>query len=319
MKLLYFNDFRLGVVSGDNVVDVTDLLSDIPHRDCKDLMQGLIVQFDAYRARLEEAAGSGAGVPLSTVTIRPPLTRPSTIDCMAVNYMEDGTRSEPAPINGFHKAPSGIIGEGETMVLTDIPATVFEGEAELAAIISKRAENVSAADAMGYIFGYSCFIDGSARGLPSAGNVFFQVKSRATFSPLGPWIVTADEIPAPQNLQVTLTNSGTVMQNFNTDDMAHKIPRIVEWLSSIHPLEPGDIIATGTNHRGLHPFMDGDVIELEIEKVGKLTVNVRDDLKRKWNRITRLEHAESGGEGPHTVQVSGKYACEPGDSRWAWR
>ena len=308
MRLLYFNDFRLGVASGDNVVDVTDLVGDIPHLDREDLMKGLIMRFDAYRDRLEEAAASGGGVPLSGVTIRPPLTRPSTIDCMAVNYMEDGTRSEPAPINGFHKAPSCIIGEGETMVLGDIPATVFEGEAELAAIVSKRAENVSAAEAMDYVFGYSCFIDGSARGLPPPGNVFFQVKSRATFAPLGPWIVTADEIPDPHNLQVTLTNSGTVMQKFNTDDMAHKIPRIIEWLSSIHPLEPGDIIATGTNHRGLHPFMDGDVIELEIEKVGKLTVNVRDDLKRKWDRITRLEHTESGGEGPHTAQVAGKYA-----------
>jgi len=308
MKLCYFNDFRLGVVTGDTVHDVTELVHDIPHIDREDLMKGLIQRFDSYRDRLEAAAGSGGGTALSGVRLRPPLTRPSTIDCMAVNYMEDGTRSEPAPINAFHKAPSGIIGDGETMVLTDIPATVFEGEAELAAIISKRAENVSQADAMDYIFGYTNFIDGSARGLPPPGNVFFQVKSRATFAPLGPWIVTADEIPDPQKLQVKLTNSGKVMQNFNTDDMAHKIPRIIEWLSSIHPLEAGDIVATGTNHRGLHPFMDGDLIELEIERIGKLTVKVRDDLKRKWKRITRLEHAESGKEGPHTTQVSGKYA-----------
>jgi hypothetical protein len=98
------------------------------------------------------------------------------------------------------------------------------------------------------------------------------------------------------------------MQNFNTDDMAHKIPRCIEWISSIHALEPGDIVATGTNHRGLNPFMDGDKIELSIESIGTLKINVRDDLKRTWARITRLKHKESGAQGVHTPQVGGKYA-----------
>ena len=121
---------------------------------------------------------------------------------------------------------------------------------------------------MDYIFGYTNFIDGSARGLPAGG--FFQMKSRDTFAPIGPYIVTADEIADPQKLQIRLWNNGTLMQNFNTDDMAHKIPRCIEWLTSIHTLEPGDILATGTNHRGLNPFMDGDKIELEIEGLGRL-------------------------------------------------
>jgi 2-keto-4-pentenoate hydratase/2-oxohepta-3-ene-1,7-dioic acid hydratase in catechol pathway len=308
MRLCYFNEFQIGIIIDDHVVDVTDHLTDLPHRDRQDLMPALIAQFADYRTRLEAACRSGDGIALSKVTLRPPLTRPATVDCMAVNYMEDGTRTEPAPINGFHKASSSIIGEGETMVLDDIPAEVFEGEAELAVIISKRADHISKAEAMNYVFGYTCFIDGSARGLPPTGNTFFQVKSRATFAPLGPWIVTADEIPDPHNLHIKLTNSGKIMQDFNTNDMAHKIPRIIEWLSEIHPLEAGDIVATGTNHRGLHPFMDGDLIELEIEKVGKLTINVHDDLKRTWNRVTRLQHAEKGGEGPYTKQVSGKHA-----------
>ena len=94
------------------------------------------------------------------------------------------------------------------MVLPDVPASMFEGEAELALVIGKRATRVQAADAMKYIFGYTCFIDGSARGLPPPGNVFFQMKSRDTFAPIGPWIVTADEIADPQNLNITLTNNG---------------------------------------------------------------------------------------------------------------
>jgi 2-keto-4-pentenoate hydratase/2-oxohepta-3-ene-1,7-dioic acid hydratase in catechol pathway len=242
------------------------------------------------------------------VRFRPPLPKPTTIVCMAVNYMEDGTLPEPAPINAFLKSPSAIIGDGDTMVLPDMAASIFEGEAELAVVIGKRASQVKAADAMGVVFGYTNFIDGSARGVVPPTNVFYQMKSRDTFAPIGPWIVTADEIPDPHKLQVKLSNNKTLMQNFNTDDMAHKIPRCIEWITSIHTLEPGDIVATGTNHRGLHSFMDGDQIELEIEKVGRLHVKVRDELKRTWARTTRLQHKEQGGQGVHTPQLSGKYA-----------
>jgi 2-keto-4-pentenoate hydratase/2-oxohepta-3-ene-1,7-dioic acid hydratase in catechol pathway len=247
-------------------------------------------------------------VPLSSVRIRPPLPKPGNIDCMAVNYMEDGTRKEPAPINAFHKSPNAVIGNGDTMVLPDAPASIFEGEAELALVIGKRATNVKAADAMSHIFGYTCFIDGSARNLPPAGNTFYQMKSRDTFAPIGPFIVTADEIPDPGHLQVKLWNGSKLMQNYNTDDMAHKIPRCIEWMSAIHTLEPGDILATGTNHRGLNAFQDGDKITIEIDKVGKLTFNVKDDLKRTWSRDTRLEHEQKKLEGAHTPQLTGKHA-----------
>ena len=177
MKLLYFDDFKLGVLKGDNtVVDVSAIVRDIPHTGPGDLMNGLIEHFAAYRGKLEAAAASGKGVALASVRIRPPLPKPANIDCMAVNYMEDGTRSAPAPINAFNKSASAIIGNGDTMVLPDVPAAIFEGEAEMAVIIGKRATNVSAANAMDYIFGYTNFVDGSARGLPPAGNVFFQMK-----------------------------------------------------------------------------------------------------------------------------------------------
>ena len=89
------------------------------------------------------------------------------------------------------------------------------------------------------------------------------------------------------------------MQKFNTNDMAHQIPRCIEWASSIHTLEPGDILATGTNHRGLNSFMDGDKIELTVEKVGTLKFNVKDEHKRTWARTTRLQHKERAGGPPH--------------------
>src|SRR6266480_7652024 len=143
MKLLYFDDYKLGVLNGNNVVDVSAVVKDIPHVGPGDLINGLIERFSSYRQKLEQAASQGQGIPLSSVRIRPPLPKPTTIDCMAVNYMEDGTRSAPAPINAFHKSPSAIIGNGDTMVLPDVPATIFEGEAEMAVIIGKRASNLS--------------------------------------------------------------------------------------------------------------------------------------------------------------------------------
>src|SRR5215475_4337486 len=184
MKLLFFEDFKLGVVKGDSVVDVSQVVRDVPHIGPHDLISGLIERFADYRGRLEQAVAAGKGAPLDKVRIRPPLPRPVNIDCMAVNYMEDGTRTEPAPINAFHKSPNAVIGSGDTMVLPDVPATIFEGEAEVAVVIGKRARDVKAADAMGCVFGYVNFIDGSARGLPPPGNVFYQMKSRDTFAPL---------------------------------------------------------------------------------------------------------------------------------------
>jgi 2-keto-4-pentenoate hydratase/2-oxohepta-3-ene-1,7-dioic acid hydratase in catechol pathway len=189
-----------------------------------------------------------------------------------------------------------------------VPALVFEGEAEMAVVIGKKCSHVSEAEAMDYVFGYMNFIDGSARGLPPPGNVFFQMKSRDTFAPIGPWLVTSDEIRDPQKLQIRLWSNGELMQNFNTDDIAHKIAKCIAWLSAIHTLLPGDIVATGTNHRGLNSFMDGDKIELTIEKVGTLKFNVKDELKRTWARTTRSQHKDKGGEGPHTPQLTGKHA-----------
>ena len=312
MKLVYFNDFHLGVLRANEVVDVSDTVREIPHTGPHDLISALIEHFEEYRERLSAKIHSAPGIALADVRLRPPLPSPRTIDCMAVNYMEDGTRSEPAPINAFHKSPGAIIGDGDTMILPDVPAKIFEGEAELGLVIGKRTSQVSAANAMGHVFGYVNFIDGSARALPPANNTFFQMKSRDTFAPIGPYLVTADEIPNPHVLQVRLSVNGVVKQNFNTSDMARKIPRCIEWLSAIHTLEAGDLVATGTNHQGLSAFQDGDTVILEIEPLGALRVRVQDPLKRTWSRDTRLEHREKGLSGKFTPQLTGKYATDSG-------
>lgn len=306
MKLLFFDDFKLGVLKADLVVDVSESVRNIPHTGPHNLISGLIERFADYKKPLEEAASRGRGIPVAQVRIRPPLPKPYNIVAMAVNYMEDGTRAEPAPINAFHKSPHAVIGDNDTMVLPDVPATIFEGEAEVALVIGKRASAVSTADAMSYVFGYLNFIDGSARGLLPPGNTFYQMKSRDTFCPMGPYLVTADEVPDPHHLPIRLWVNGVLKQNFNTSDMAHKIPRCIEWVTSIHALEPGDVLATGTNHRGLSGFQDGDLVELETEGLGRLHVRVRDDLKRTWARETRLDRQEKGQEGT-TPQLTGKH------------
>lgn len=275
MKLCYFNEWRLGVIKGDSVVDVTDAVKDIPHLDSRDLILGLIAKWDSYKAKVEKAAAEGKGQPLKDVRLRPPVPKPGNIVCMAVNYMEDGTLPEKPQINAFHKAATAVIGDGDTMVLPDAPASIFEGEAELALVIGKPATRVSQADAMKHIFGYTCFIDGSARGLPPPGNVFFQMKSRDTFAPIGPCIVTADEIADPEALTMIARVNGVEKVRTTSGNMQHSVARTIAYISQDETLHPGDLIAFGTvgdgcGYESLTFLADGDVVELEVEGIGVL-------------------------------------------------
>lgn len=282
MKLVLFNDYVPGVLKNGKVVDISEAVRDVPHASPQELMSGVIADYDRLRDRIEDVANRSPGLPLSRVKLRAPLPRPTHVVAMAVNYMEFGARKEPAPINAFLKASSSIIGNGDTIVLPDARASIFHHEAELGVVIGREASKVKALDAYSYIFGYVNFIDVSARGL-GAGS-FFWGKSWDTFGPMGPCIVTKDEVRDPQNLKVRLWVNGALRQDFPTSDMAHSIARCVEWASHVTTLEPGDVIATGTNHQGLGAIQDGDKIEMEIEGLERLTVHVRDALKREWPR-----------------------------------
>jgi 2-keto-4-pentenoate hydratase/2-oxohepta-3-ene-1,7-dioic acid hydratase in catechol pathway len=307
VKLAFFDEFRLGVVRDHVIFDVSAVTAEISRVHPQDVLHAVIEDWDQWAPRLQAAADRGTGMPLESAAIRPPVPRPVNIDCMAVNYLEGGPPEALPPISAFHKTPSSIIGPGDTMVLPDVPGTIFEGEAELALVMGKRGKDVPLADAMDYVFGYTNLIDGSARGLPSGRNVFYEMKSRDTFCPIGPFLVTKDEVPDPQNLAIRLWNNGELMQDFSTSDMASQIPRCIEFVSSVHTIEPGDLIATGTHHGGLNPLMDGDEIELEVEGLGRLRISVRDDLKRTWKRETRHDRQAQGKTGT-TPQLTGKYA-----------
>ncbi|MEX2445946.1 MAG: fumarylacetoacetate hydrolase family protein [Dehalococcoidia bacterium] len=307
MKLLYFDDFRLGVLRGDQVHDVSSAVQDVPHLGPHDLISGVIARWDTYAAAIEEAATKAPGVPLSSVRVRPPLPRPVNLVCMAGTSWENGTLTEPYPINAFMKSPDAIIGDGDAWVLPDAPATIFEGEAEMAIVIGKTATAVSEAEAMDCVFGYVNLVDCSARGIPPAGNSFYQMKARDTFAPIGPFLVTKDEVPDPEDLEVKMWTNGTLTHEYHTSDMSYSIARCVSWVSHAHTLNPGDIVSWGTNHAGLHPAQDGDTIELETQGLGRLRITVRDDLKREWTRETRAERATRGLDGG-APQVAGKYA-----------
>ena len=149
-------------------------------------------------------------------------------------------------------------------------------------MIGRRASRVPAAEAMDYVFGYVPFMDISARG--TSGRTMFQGKSFDTFGPLGPVLVTADEVLDPHDLRVELSVNGTLRQNYHTSDMANRIPQLIEFASLVCTLEPGDVIACGTNHQGLGPVQDGDLVELVVEGLGTLAVNVRDPQGRTWER-----------------------------------
>ncbi len=291
MKLGFFNDWTLGVVKGDHIVDVSEALGGVHAHSPQDLITLVIKNFEKVQRAFENLAKVSQGVPITSVQIRPPLPRPENIVCMAVNYLENGARPMP-DIDAFIKSSDSVIGDGGTIVLDpECNATIFHHEAELAVVMGKDANHVKQADAYEYIFGYTGFIDVSARGFSPEGRTsFFQQKSWSTFGPIGPFIVTKDEVPDPHKVSLRITNSGEPRQAFSTDDMAHKIPECVEFVTRIMPLHAGDIISTGTNHQGLGSIQDGDEIVFEVDAIGTpLRVKVSDPLKREWAR--GIDHA----------------------------
>ncbi len=292
MKLVLYNDYRLGVIRDDKVVDATEVVDRARFRRPQDMLEEVIINWDDLKSRLESAAESNEGIPLQDVRLRAPVPRPSKLICAAVNYLEFGQR-EPAILDAFLKSPSGIIGNGDTCELPPTPATVFHHEAELALVIGKKATKVTEEDALSYVFGYTHFLDMSARGLQGAvGNSFFLGKCWDTFAPMGPALVTADEIPSPNNLQVRLWNNGEPRHDFSTSDMAHQIPELISEFSKITTLEPGDIIATGVNHQQIGAVQDGDVLRMEIENLGpSLVVHISDPSMREWPRGIDTEMA----------------------------
>jgi 2-keto-4-pentenoate hydratase/2-oxohepta-3-ene-1,7-dioic acid hydratase in catechol pathway len=206
--------------------------------------------------------------------------RPGQLVCMAGNYHEP-SRAD-TPFNAFLKARTSIIGTGGTVELPDAEATVFHFEPELALLIGKPASHLTPDTASDRVFGYLQFLDVSARGLPGG---FFLGKSWHTFAPLGPVLVTADEVADPNALRVELAVDGEVRHSFSTADMAHPVPVLLSQITNVMALEPGDVVATGTHHEQLSPIQGGDHVRVSIQGFGPpLEVTVHDARSRAWPR-----------------------------------
>lgn len=249
-------------------------------------MEGIIDDFEALRPRLEELAANGDPIAPESVRLLPPLPRPGKILCCIANYWEHAQR-EPRPLNMFLKNPDAVVGPGDSIVLPEFTEPwIFMHEAELGLVIKGPAKQVSRENWRGAVFGYTCLIDVSAR---AQGRMTWKAgswlgKSFDTFAPIGPCITTADEIADPNNLHVRFWNNDELRHNYTTDDMEHPVPELIEFATTIMTLRSGDLIACGTNHEGLGALQDGEVVEIEIQGIGRMRLDVKDPLKRTWER-----------------------------------
>jgi 2-keto-4-pentenoate hydratase/2-oxohepta-3-ene-1,7-dioic acid hydratase in catechol pathway len=301
-----FNEGRPGLLTERGVVDVSALVRPLGGHDA---MQALITRYEELKPELARLAAEGAAQPLAAVTLKAPVPRAKLL-AMGGNYREFGHR-EPAPMWGFVKSTDSILGSGGTVVLPEIDANIFHHEAELVVVFGRAGSNIPQAQALDYVFGYTASVDVSARMPPSGpggggGRDLTKMplsagKSYNGFSPLGPAIVPKDEVGDAHALDIKLWVNGELRPNYNTSDLAHSIAESIAFATAITPVEPGDVLFMGTNHQGLGALQDGDRVEMDISRIGRLTFNVADPSRRRWPRgIDEATAADviSGSGGP---------------------
>lgn len=275
MIFCFFDGGRLGVVDDHGVTEVPESL--VPATTMpQDRLVALISCYEEVKSQLAALPGESS-LPLADVTLEAPVPSPQQLLCAVKNYADDRQGVEA---DFFLKSPLSIVPTGATVTLPPIQARVFHHEAELAAVIGRGGRNIPAAEAMSHVFGYTGFLDLSAR---DVGETYYFKKSPAEFGPMGPFLVTADEIPDPHDLVVELSVNGERRQRFSTGQMANRIDRLIEVASSVAGVAPGDVIATGTYHIGMGPVQNGDHVVLSVERIGDLAIDVADPLGRKWD------------------------------------
>lgn len=283
MKLAVNTEHRIGVVEGDQFYDVTDAVPGAGPAWPPMYMNRLIAEWAELGPKVAAARKAAQPVALSSMKLLPPNPCPVHVIAAPANYRkhigEIGARSvskgRTAEQQGFFmKSTASLVGAGGAIELPRGSTRRFDHESELAVIIGKRARNVPRAEAMDYVFGYSCLMDITMRIEPGvAEEERVTRKSFETFTPLGPWIVTADEVADPHALRNQLWVNGVSKQDANTRDMIVNIPTLIELISSVMTLNPGDVIASGTPE-GVGPIVPGDSIRIGIESVGEMTLSV---------------------------------------------
>jgi len=288
MKLCRYDDDRLGVVRGDLVHDVSDAQAEI-RKSAPYAMKGdaVVAALPQWRERLERMADKSPGKPIAQVKLLPPVARPTKLTCAPTNYqahIEEMAKASQQPgsqiVRGhsskileagmFLKANSALVGPSEGIPLR-FPDRRNDHEIELVMVIGKTGSDIPQAKALDYVAGYCLGLDMTVRGREDRS---FR-KSVDGYAVLGPWMVTADEIPDPDALPIQLTVNGEVRQNSNTNQLIYNCRRLIEFASEFYTLYPGDLVYTGTPD-GVSPVKPGDVIVGRSAPVlGELKINVR--------------------------------------------
>ena len=262
MKLCRYDDDRLGVVRGNMVHDVTEVQTQI-RAAAPYAMKGdaVIAALPAWRSRLEEMAAKAPGKPIAQVKLLSPVARAA-----AQNV-------KPSPAIGtaglFLKANSSLVGPSEGVAIR-FPERRNEHEVELAIIFGKQGSDITREKALDYVIGYSIGLDMTARGPEDRS---FR-KSIDTYSVLGPWLVTADEIPDPDNVPLSISVNGEVKQSSSTKQLIYDCRKLIEWGSTFYTFYPGDVLYTGTPE-GVSPVKPGDTMVARIDPIGEMSVSVR--------------------------------------------
>ena len=283
MKYCRFDDNRIGVVRDDGVHDVTGIVDELPTvRYPYPIGDALVANLGALRDKVERLADRSEGLPVAGRRFLSPVANPTKIMGTPVNYQAHADESKAdAEVNLgarrggiedqglFLKANSALVGPSEGVAVR-FPDRRTDHEAELGLVIGKTASNIAYDDALDHVAGYAIALDMVVRGTEDRS---FR-KSVDTYAVLGPWLVTADEIPDPDALAFELTVNGETRQHSNTRLMIMDVRRQIEWASSFYTLHPGDILMTGTCE-GVSRVMPGDVMHLTFEGIGEMDVPVR--------------------------------------------
>src|SRR2546428_6775503 len=285
MRFCRFGDERFGLIEGSNVRDVTAALDVLPaYHYPLPAHDVLIANLDAVLERARALAPAAPSLPVAGLQFLSPVANPSKVIGAPVNYqkhldevksdaqLHQGSEAHTAPIHKmglFLKASSSLVGPGEGIALRKLDRR-NDHEVELAVVIGKRANNVAASEALKYVAVYAIGLDVTIRG-PEERSLR---KSADSYAVLGPWLVTADEIPNPDDLDLKVAVNGEERQNSNTKYMILGVAQLIEFASAFYTLNPGDVVMTGTPE-GVSPIQPGDTIVATIEKIGTMEVEVR--------------------------------------------
>jgi len=283
MKLITFvsgNFPRLGALVDGQVVDLCDASQGNLPTDMRSLLELGLAGMEAAETAVEQALKNGQLLPLGDVKIMAPILNPSKIVAIGLNYMDHCREQNIDPPKSpiiFAKFPTAIIGPNQAITWDPQLTSQVDFEAELAVVIGRTAQHVPQAQALDYVAGYTICNDVSARDLQFGDKQWVRGKSLNTFCPLGPYLLTKDEIPNPNRLNIRCMVNNNVMQDSNTGQMIFQVPYLIHYISRAFTLLPGDVIITGTPDgvgvfRSPKVFLNhGDTVTVEIEKLGQLT------------------------------------------------